>query len=110
MKFKLGRAQYKNKKIPSFAEVIDKTKNEMKYTIQHIFDNGIEKTIANSDLQLHVVKHRNNIGYINAAEVEMEELSADEKSHLEESENAETTIESSQANAVKAVQEILKNK
>ena len=110
MKFKLGKAQYKVKKMPSFTEVIDKTKNDMRYTIRHIFDNGIENTIANSDLQLHVVKHRTDIGYINAAEVEMEELSAEEVSHLEESENAGTTWDEVQANAVEAVQEVLKNK
>jgi hypothetical protein len=110
MKFKLGKAQYKAKKMPSFADVIDKTKSDMKYTIQHIFDNGIENTIANSDLQHHVRKHRSDIGYINAAELEMEELSKDEMSQLEESENAETTMESIQTNAVKAVQKALKNK
>ena len=110
MNFKLGKAQYRIKKMPSFTEVIDQTKSDMKYSIEHIFDNGVENTIANSDLQLHVIKHQNAIGYVNAAELEMEELSDDEMEQLEESEDADSALEDVMAAAVEAVEEVLKNK
>ena len=109
MKFKLGKAQYRIKKMPSFTEVIDQTKEDMRHSIQHIFDTGIDQTISNSNMQVHVIKHQNSIGYINAAEVEMEELSKDEMNQLEGSSNTDTAMEDAMAAAVAAVQEVLKN-
>lgn len=109
MKFKIGKAHYRIKKMPSFTEVIDQTKDDMRYSIVHIFDNGIDQTIANRDMQTHVVKHQAAIGYINAAEVEMEELSDDEMNQLEEGESSDTAMEEAMAAAVEAVQEVLKN-
>lgn len=109
MKFRLGKAQYRIKKMPSFTEVIDQTKEEMRHAIQHIFDTGIEQTIANRDLQSHVIRHQGAIGYINAAELELEELSEDEANQLEGSEKSDSALEEAMAAAVEAVQEILKN-
>ena len=56
-----------------------------------------------------IVRHQSAIGYTNAAEVEMEELSKDEQEQLEESENTEAVREEAIAAAVAAVQEVLKN-
>ena len=109
MKFKLGKAQYRIKKMPSFTEVIDQTKEDMKYSIQHIFDTGIDQTIANRDMQSHVIRHQGAIGYINAAELELEELSEEEANQMEGSENSEAALEEAMAAAVAAVQEVLKN-
>jgi hypothetical protein len=108
MKFKLGKAQYRIKKMPSFTEVIDQTKEDMKYSIQHIFETGIEQTIANRDMQSHVIRHQGAIGYINAAELELEELSEEEANQMEGSENSEAALEEAMAAAVVAVQEVLK--
>ena len=110
MKFRVGKAQYRIKKMPSFTSAIEQTKSELKQSIYNIFETGIDKTIDRRDMQTLISERQNEIGYVNAAEVEIEELSAQEQSMLEESEKAESTIEEVKAAAVAAVQEALKNK
>lgn len=109
MKFKLGRALYRVKKIPSFSAVIDQTKNDLRYSIYNIFETGIDNTIKNRDMQALISQHQNKIGYVNAAEMDMEELSEDELNDLEKSEASDTAMEEAMAAAVAAVQEVLKN-
>jgi hypothetical protein len=110
MKFKLGKALYRTKKMPSFTAVIDQTKNDLRSSILGIFDNGIDQTLENRDIQSRISIHQNSIGYVNAAEMEMEELSGEERNRLEEGKAAEATLEQAMADAVAAVQEILNNK
>ena len=110
MKFRVGKAQYRIKKMPSFTSAIEQTKSELKQSIYNIFETGVDKTIDRRDMQTLISERQNEIGYVNAAEVEIEELSAQEQSMLEESEKAESTIEEVKAAAVAAVQEALKNK
>ena len=110
MKFRLGKALYRVKKMPSFTAVIDQTRNDLRLSIYNIFENGIEETIENRDIQSRISRHQNSIGYVNAAQMEMEELSSDELGRLEANETAEATIEQAMADAVAAVQEILNNK
>ena len=110
MKFRLGKALYRVKKMPSFTAVIDQTRNDLRHSIYNIFENGIEETIENRDIQSRISRHQNSIGYVNAAQMEMEELSSDELGRLEANETAEATIEQAMADAVAAVQEILNNK
>jgi hypothetical protein len=109
MKFRIGKAKYKINKLPSFASVIDQTKNELKLSIYNIFETGVDKTIDRRDMQSLITQHQNKIGYVNAAEVEMEELSQKEQSQLEESKKTESTMDEVMAAAVTAVQEVLKN-
>ena len=109
MKFRIGKAKYKINKLPSFASVIDQTKEELKQSIYNIFETGVDKTIDRRDMQSLITQHQNKIGYVNAAEVEMEELSKEEQNQLEESEKTESTMDEVMAAAVTAVQEVLKN-
>ena len=108
MKFKVGKALYRSKKMPSFTAVIDQTKNDLRYSIYNIFDTGVDKTIDNDDMQSLIGKHQSAIGYINAAEMEMEELSKEELEKLEESEAADAAYENMMSAATAAIQEILK--
>lgn len=108
MKFKAGKALYRSKKMPSFTAVIDQTKNDLRYSIYNIFDTGVDKTIDNEDMQSLIGKHQDAIGYINAAEMEMEELSKEEMEKLEESEAADAAYEKTMAAAMAAIQEVLK--
>lgn len=109
IKFRLGRALYRTKKIPSFTAVIDQTKNDLRYSIYNIFETGVESTVENGDMQSLITRHQHDIGYINAAEMEMEELSEKEIKELEESEAADNLLEETMAAAVAAVQKVLKN-
>ena len=110
MKFKVGKALYRVNKMPSFTAVIDQTKNDLRYSIYNIFETGIDKTIENRDMQSLILRHQNDIGYINAAELKMEELSETELEKLEDSEKADSILEEAMAAAAAAVQEALKNK
>jgi hypothetical protein len=110
IKFKLGKALYKPKKVDSFTNEIDSTKVVLKKSIDEIFETGVEKTIQNTDMQSHIAQRKLAIGYVNAAEMEMEELSEKDLKKLEESEATENAMEEAIANIVAAVQEVLKNK
>ena len=109
MKFRLGRAQYRTRNIPSFSDVIDQTKEELRSSIYNIFETGVDQTINIHNSQSLITQHQSNIGYVNAAEVEMEELSEDELKRLEQQENADNALEEAIAVAVIAVQNMLKN-
>ena len=109
IKFKLGKALYRVKKIPSFSAVIDQTKNDLRYSIYNIFETGIDNTIENRDMQALISQHQSKIGYVNSAEMDMEELSEEELNDLEKSEASDTLMEEAMAAAVAAVQEVLKN-
>lgn len=109
MKFRLGRAQYRTRNIPSFSDVIDQTKEELRSSIYNIFETGVDQTINIHNSQSLITQHQSNIGYVNAAEVEMEELSEDELKRLERQENADNALEEAIAVAVIAVQNMLKN-
>lgn len=109
IKFRLGKALYRAKKMPSFTAVIDQTKNDLRYSIYNIFETGIDNTLENRDMQARIRHHQSSIGYVNAAEMEMEDLSDDEMNKLEDSGNADSVLEEAMAAAVMAVQEILGN-
>ena len=110
MHFRLGRAKYRPKKIPSFTAVIDQTKNDLKYSIYNIFETGVDKTIEQNNMQTFIKQHEDEIGYVNAALIEMEELSEEEMQQFEESGSTDALVEETMAAAVAAVQEVLKNK
>lgn len=109
MKFKVGKALYRVKKMPSFSEVIDQTKNDLKYSICNIFDLRIYNTIDNTDMQALISKVQNDIGYINAAEMEMEELSKEDMKKLEERESYDSALEKVMKASVISVQKALEN-
>lgn len=110
MKFKLGKALYKAKDMPSFTAKIDQTKHDLRHSIYDIFKKGVDKTIEDSNTLRLIDQHQVGIGYTNAALLEMEDLSEEEMKELEESESADALIEKTMTAAVAAVQKVLKNK
>lgn len=108
MKFRLGRAMYRANKMPSFTAVIDQTKNDLRYSIYSIFETGVETTVENRDINSFIKQHQNEIGYVNAAEMEMEELSEKEMKELEKLEAEDNLFEESMAAAVEAAVKVLK--
>ena len=89
MKFKLGRAKYKNRNVPVFSTVIDDTKINLVESIRHIFDKGIDAAIEESRKMNAIERHKKNIGYVQAVDQKLEELSADEQRQLEDEQNKE---------------------
>lgn len=84
MKFKIGKAKYKNKKLPVFTAVIDETKINLVESIRNIYERGVEIAIRQNEEQAAIENLKKEIGYVNAAEQSMEELSAEEQKQLEE--------------------------
>lgn len=91
MKFKIGKAKYKNKNLPVFTAVIDETKINLIESIRNIYERGVEIAIKENEEQSAIENLKKEIGYVNAAEQGMEELSAEEQKQLEE----ETEVEPS---------------
>lgn len=87
MKFKIGKAKYKNKKLPVFTAVIDETKINLVKSIRNIYERGVDIAIKENEEQAAIESLKKEIGYVNAAEQNMEELSAEEQKQLEEGED-----------------------
>lgn len=83
MKFKIGRAKYKNADIPMFSTVIDKTKINLVESIRNIFSKGVDAAVRENSSQKEISEHREKIGYVQAVDQKMEELTEEEKQQLE---------------------------
>ena len=97
LKFRIGKAKYKNTNVPVFSAVIDKTKINLVTSIKGIFEKGVEAAVTANERQDDIVRHKQKIGYVNAAEQEMEELSEDERKQVEEQEKADEAEEAGQS-------------
>ena len=89
MKFRIGKAKYKNMKIPVFSTVIDDTKINLLTSIKGIFEKGVEAAVMENKKQEAIVEHKKKTGYVNAVDMELEELSASEQEQLESDEHAD---------------------
>ena len=94
MKFKIGKAKYKNTKIPVFSSVINQSKINLVESIHNIFSKGVEAAIKENNSGELINSHKETINYQNAAEQDIEELSEEEQKRLEEQEK---TIEAMDA-------------
>lgn len=86
MKFKIGKAKYKNTKIPVFSSVINQSKINLVESIHNIFSKGVEAAIKENNSGELINSHKETINYQNAAEQDIEELSEEEQKRLEEQE------------------------
>lgn len=84
MKFKIGKPKYKNTQVPVFAEVIDMTRLNLAESIKGIFEKGVEAAVRENEKHDFISAHKKEIGYVNAVDQQMEELSDDEKKQLDE--------------------------
>lgn len=91
MKFKIGKAKYKNGNVPVFSTVIDQTKINLVESIHNIFDKGVDAAIRENIRQSAILNHKQNIGYVKAVDMKLEELSEDEQKQMEAEQAAEET-------------------
>ena len=99
MKFKIGKAKYKNENVPVFSSVIDQTKINLLESIRNIFDKGVDAAIRDNIRNSAILEHKKKIGYVRAVDVKIEELSADEQKQVEAEEaaaEAETETEATE--------------
>ncbi|MGN1045703.1 MAG: hypothetical protein ACI4QG_01265, partial [Candidatus Cryptobacteroides sp.] len=83
LKFKVGKAKYKNRKMPVFTSVVEQTRLSLSDAIRDIFTKGVENAIRENERQEAVNSLKKEINYTNAATTKIEELSAEEQSQLE---------------------------
>lgn len=81
-KFKIGKAKYKNENVPVFSAVIDKTSLNLSNSIRNIFRKGVDEAVNESRRQEEIEKYKERTNYVNAAEVQLDSLSAEEKSKI----------------------------
>jgi len=93
MKLKIGKAKYKNRNVPVFSTVIDNTKINLVESIRNIFDKGVTAAIIENENMGAIEEHKKEIGYVQAVDQKMEELSADEQKQLEAEQQAEGPAE-----------------
>ncbi len=94
MKFKIGKPKYKNKKIPVFTAVIDRTRFNLAESIRNIFEKGVEIAVRENEMQSAIAEHKKDIGYVNAADQKLEELSEEEQKQLDKEQDMSEKIDS----------------
>ena len=87
MKFKIGKPKYKNTNVPVFTAVIDQTRINLAESIRNIFEKGVEAAVRENENNKAIEDYKNQTGYVNAAETQIEELSDEEQKQLEETSN-----------------------
>ena len=108
-KFKIGKAKYKTTKIPVFTAVIDDARINLLSSIKGIFEKGVEAAISENEKQAAINEHKQNIGYVNAVDMQLEELSASEKAQVESDEQADAAKEAEAAGLAAEMQSIADN-
>ena len=83
--------------------MIDQTKVNLTESIRNIFDKGVETAFKTYSEQGLIEEHKKKIGYVQAVDQKLEDLSSEEKNQLEAEQNAaestdETVAESNNAN------------
>ena len=90
MKFRLGKAKYKSRAVPAFSDVIDDTKVNLVESIRHIYDRGVDAVMTENGKMRAIEERRRKIGYVQAVDQKLEELSAEEQAALEAEKENET--------------------
>ncbi len=83
LKFRIGKPKYKSSKVPVFSTVIDQTKINLAESIKHIFDRSVEMAVKENEINKAIEEHKEDIGYVNMADQQMEELTTEEQKEYE---------------------------
>lgn len=108
-KFRIGKAKYKTTKIPVFTAVIDDARINLLSSIKGIFEKGVEAAISENEQQAAINEHKQNIGYVNAVDMQLEELTASEQAQVESDEQTEEAKAAEAADLAADMQAIADN-
>jgi len=86
MKFKIGKPKYKSANVPVFTTVIDQTRINLATSIRNIFEKGVEAAVQENERQEAIKARQEEIGYVNAVDIETEET---QENIIEPTENQE---------------------
>ncbi|MGN0188757.1 MAG: hypothetical protein ACI395_04505, partial [Candidatus Cryptobacteroides sp.] len=93
LKFKIGKAKYKNRRVPVFTSVVEQTRLNLSSAIRDIFTKGVENAIRENERLEAVNSLKKEINYTNAATTGIEELSAEEQSQLDNEVQQDEAVE-----------------
>lgn len=86
VKYKIGKAKYKNTNIPVFTAVVDQTRLNLKESIDQIFTKGVDKAIKENERLKAIEDYKQKIDYTQAVDEQLDSLSDEEKQVLEKEE------------------------
>ncbi len=84
LKFRLGKAVYKDENVQVFSAVIDSTRLNLSDAIRNIFTKGVDAAVRETREHREIEAQRAAVGYVNPAETEIEELDEEESGLLDE--------------------------
>ncbi len=83
MKFKIGKAMYKDENVGVFSAVIDETRLSLSDAIRNIFSSGIDAAVRESKEHKQIERRRKELNYVDPSQGDIEDLSSDESDILE---------------------------
>ena len=83
MKFKIGKAKYKNANIPVFTAAVDEVKLNLAESIRNIFRKGVDKAVSENRRQQEINDYKKSIDYVQAVDEQIDTLSAEEQKSLD---------------------------
>ena len=83
LKFKIGKAKYKNANVPAFSSVVDQTRLNLKESINKIFYIGVDRAIKQNAKMGAISEYKRNINYTQAVDQKIDSLSVIERRKME---------------------------
>lgn len=83
MKFKIGKAKYKNANVPVFTAAVDQVKLNLAESIRDIFEKGVDKAVAENRRQKEINDYKKKIDYVQAVDEQMDTLTSEEQKSLD---------------------------
>lgn len=82
-RYRIGKAKYRNRNVPVFSVVVDDAVVNLSESIRDIFRKGVDEAVRESRVQEGIEKHKDEIGYTNAVDIQLDSLSEGERIQLE---------------------------
>lgn len=82
-RFRIGKPKYRSVDVPVFSEVIDRTRINLRESINDIFRRGVDNAIRENRTNRYIEQRREELGYRPAVELQLDSLSSGEKSALD---------------------------
>ena len=83
MKFKIGKAKYKNANVPVFTAAVDQVKLNLAESIRDIFQKGVDKAVTENRRQKEINDYKKRIDYVQAVDEKMDTLTSEEQKSLD---------------------------
>ena len=90
MKFRIGKAKYKNVNVPVFTYAVDQAKLNLAESIRNIFQKGVDEAVKENERQSAINNYKEKIDYVEAVDEQLDSLDTAEQEALELNNTEET--------------------